>query len=187
MSSKNLPAGWVDAVLHFWFEELSQKDWFSSSTRVDEKCRSRFGDSYAALKADPLDPASADARTLLAAVIVLDQFPRNMFRKTPKAYATDANALTLARHAVESGKDRSLPQMQRYFLYMPFMHSEDLLAQAQSVRVFNELGSPDGVKYARHHHDIVERFGRFPHRNAILGRRSTSEELEFLKTQPPLV
>jgi uncharacterized protein (DUF924 family) len=77
--------------------------------------------------------------------------------------------------------------MQRYFLYMPFMHSEDLLAQAQSVRVFNELGSPDGVKYARHHHDIVERFGRFPHRNAILGRRSTSEELEFLKTQPPLV
>lgn len=187
MSPKKLPAAWADDVLHFWFEELSQQDWFSSSTRVDDKCRSRFGDIYAALKAEPLAPERADARTLLAAVIVLDQFPRNMFRNTPDAYATDADALALARYAVESGKDRSLPQMQRHFLYMPFMHSEDLLAQAQSVRLFNELGLPDVVKYARHHHDVVERFGRFPHRNVILGRRSTPEELEFLRAEPPLV
>ncbi|MFC4309326.1 DUF924 family protein [Steroidobacter flavus] len=187
MSSKKLPAGWVDEVLHFWFEELSEQDWFRSSTQVDDKCRARFGETYAALKAEPLAPESADARTLLAAVIVLDQFPRNMFRKTPEAYATDASALALARHAVGSGKDQSLPAKQRHFLYLPFMHSEDLQAQAESVRLFNELGIADGVKYARHHHDIVERFGRFPHRNAILGRRSTPEELEFLKTQSPLV
>ncbi|WP_129647475.1 DUF924 family protein [Peristeroidobacter agariperforans] len=187
LASKKLPAGWVDDVLHFWFEELSQKEWFSSSARVDEICRARFGDIYAALKADPPDPESAAARTLLAAVIVLDQFPRNIFRKTPDAYATDASALALARHAVESGKDRSLPEMQRHFLYMPFMHSEDLLAQAESVQLFTALGVPDGVKYARHHHDVVERFGRFPYRNSILGRRSTPEELEFLKTEPPLV
>lgn len=187
MSPKKLPAGWVDDVLHFWFEELSQQDWFNSSTQVDDKCRARFGDDYQALKAEPPDPRSADARTLLAAVIVFDQFPRNIFRKTPEAYATDAKALEMARHAVESGKDKSLPPTQRHFLYLPFMHSEDLMAQAQSVQLFNELGIPDGVKYARHHHDIVERFGRFPHRNAILGRRSTPEELEFLKTAPPLV
>lgn len=187
MSSKKLPAGWADDVLHFWFEELSEKDWFRGSTHVDDKCRSRFGDIYAALKADPPVPESADARTLLAAVIVFDQFSRNIFRKTPEAYATDANALAMARQAVESGKARSLPERQRYFLYMPFMHSEDLTAQAESVRLFNALGVPDGMKYARHHHDIVERFGRFPHRNPILGRRSTPEELEFVKRQPPLV
>jgi uncharacterized protein (DUF924 family) len=187
MSSKKLPAGWADDVLHFWFEELNQKDWFSSSQRVDEICRERFGDVYAALKAEPPAAESLDARTLLAAIIVFDQFPRNIFRKTPDAYATDANALTLARHAVASGKDRSLPEMQRHFLYMPFMHSEDLTAQAESVRLFSQLGIPDGTKYARHHHAVVERFGRFPHRNSILGRRSTAEELEFLKTEPPLV
>ncbi|WP_129775796.1 DUF924 family protein [Peristeroidobacter soli] len=187
MSSKKLPAGWVDEVLHFWFEELSEQDWFRSSTQVDDKCRSRFGGTYDALKAEPLATASADARTLLAAVLVLDQFPRNMFRQAPEAYATDADALALARYAVASGKDQSLPARQRHFLYLPFMHSEDLQAQAESVRLFNELGIADGVKYARHHHDIVERFGRFPHRNVILGRRSTPEELEFLKTEPPLV
>lgn len=187
MSSKKLPAGWVDDVLHFWFEELKPNDWFTRSERVDEICRARFGDVYDALKADLPDPKSADARTLLAAVIVLDQFPRNIFRKTPDAYATDASALALARYAVESGKDRSLAQMQRHFLYMPFMHSEELAAQAESVRLFTELGTPDGVKFARHHHGVVERFGRFPHRNSILGRTSTAEELEFLKTEPPLV
>jgi len=187
MSSKELPAGWADDVLHFWFEELKPEDWFSSDTRIDEKCRARFGGIHAALKANPPDPELASARALLAAVIVFDQFPRNIFRRTPAAYATDANALALARYAVASGKDRSLPGMQRHFLYMPFMHSEDPAMQAESVRLFNELGIADGLKYALHHHDIVQRFGRFPHRNAILGRASTPEELEFLKSQPPLV
>ncbi len=187
MSSKKLPTDWVDAVLHFWFEELSENDWFNGSTQVDDKCRSRFGAIYAALKAEPLQPEGADARTLLAGVLVLDQFSRNMFRKTPEAYATDGQALALARHAVASGKDRSLPPMQRHFIYMPFMHSEDVAAQAQSLALFEQLGVPDGVKYARHHHDVVVRFGRFPHRNAILGRPSTPEEVEFLKTERPLV
>ena len=187
MSSKKLPDGWVEDVLRFWFDELNEKDWFGSSERVDEICRARFGPLYAALKSHPLESDSADARTLLAAVIALDQFPRNMFRQTPEAYATDHDALALAKAAIVSGKDRSLSQEQRHFLYMPFMHSEDLTAQAQSMQLFAELGIPDGVKYARHHHDVVERFGRFPHRNPILGRRSTSEEIEFLKTEPPLV
>lgn len=187
MSSKKLPDGWVEDVLRFWFEELSQQDWFSSSTRVDDQCRNRFGGLYAALKSDPPEPASADARTLLAAVIVFDQIPRNIFRKTPDAYATDRDALALARFAVASGKDRELSQVQRHFLYIPFMHSEDLSAQVESVRLFTELGIADGVKFARHHHGVVERFGRFPHRNAILGRQSTPEEVEFLKTEPAFV
>lgn len=187
MSSKKLPDGWVEDVLRFWFEELNEQDWFSSGKPVDEKCRKRFGPVYEALKSDPLDPDQADARTLLAAVLVFDQFPRNMFRKTAEAYATDNAALALARAAVASGKDRTLNPRQRHFLYMPFMHSEDLTAQAESVQLFTELGIPDGVQYARHHHDVVERFGRFPHRNTILGRRSTPEEMEFLKTEKSLV
>lgn len=185
MSSKKLPDGWVEDVLRFWFEELNEQDWFSGSTLVDEKCV-RFAPLYAALKSNPPPAENADARTLLAAVIVFDQFPRNIFRKTVDAYATDSNALALARAAVASGKDRLLNETQRHFLYMPFMHSEDLSAQAESMRLFNELGIADGVKYARHHHDVVERFGRFPHRNAILGRRSTPEEMVFLKTETSL-
>ncbi len=185
MSAKDLPSSWATDVLHFWFEELSEKDWFSGE-KLDETCRQRFGPLYAALKNDPPAPESLDARALLAAIIAFDQFPRNMFRRTPDAYATDDKALQLARHAVETGKDRSLTQQQRNFAYMPFMHSEDLAAQAMSVRLFSNLGG-DGLKYARHHHDVVERFGRFPHRNGILGRRSTPEEVEFLNTEPELV
>lgn len=187
MSSKKLPDDWVEEVLRFWFEELNEQDWFSGSERVDDKCRGRFGPLYESLKSNPPDPQTADARTLLAAVIAFDQFPRNIFRNTADAYATDNDALTLAKSAVASGKDLSLSKMQRHFLYMPFMHSEDLTAQAESVQLFTELGNPDGMKYARHHHDVVERFGRFPHRNALLGRRSTPEEMEFLQTEPPLI
>lgn len=187
MSSKKLPDGWVEEVLRFWFEELSARDWFSSSKRVDEMCRDRFGPLHEVLKSNPPEPDNADARTLLAAVIVLDQFPRNIFRRTPQAYSTDALALSLARAAVASGKDRSLNTMERNFLYLPFMHSEERAVQAESLRLFTELGSADGLKYARHHYDVVARFGRFPHRNAILGRQSTSEELEFLETEEPLV
>ncbi|MBL8267313.1 DUF924 family protein [Steroidobacter sp.] len=187
MSAKNLPDAWADDVLHFWFEELSEQDWFRGSQRIDEQCKHRFGELYVTLTdhlpaADQLSP-----RELLAAVIVFDQFPRNIHRKTPAAYATDGKALSLAKHAVASGKDGALPPRQRHFLYIPFMHSEDLAAQVESVRLFSELGIEAGVKYARHHHDVVARFGRFPHRNAILGRQSTPEELEFLKTEPPLV
>lgn len=186
MSSENSPkgdSGWVEDVLRFWFTELQPKDWFSGSTQIDEACRSRFGQLYRALQASPLLPSSLDARALLAGVIVFDQFPRNLFRKSAAAYGTDARALELARHAVATGKDRSLTDQQRHFLYMPFMHSEDRAMQAESVRLLTEL-SEDTAKWARHHRDIVERFGRFPHRNAIVGRTSTPEEIEFLKTEP---
>jgi uncharacterized protein (DUF924 family) len=187
VSWEELPGGWVDTVLRFWFEELTRQDWFRGSEQVDVMCRDRFATLHAALERHPPDPRNADARTLLAAVIVLDQFPRNMYRRTPQAYSTDALALSLARAAVESGKDRSLSTLERNFLYLPFMHSEQPDVQAESLRLFTGLGSADGLKYARHHHAVIERFGRFPHRNAILGRPSSAEELEFLKTEEPLV
>jgi uncharacterized protein (DUF924 family) len=186
MSTEHSPTGdtaWAQDVLHFWFAELQPGDWFSGSAKVDDAIRARFGHLYQALQAGPLLPSSLDARSLLAAVIVFDQFPRNLFRKSAAAYATDARALELARHAVATGVDRSLQERERHFLYMPFMHSEDRAMQAESVRLFSALGG-DGSKWARHHQGIVERFGRFPHRNAIFGRTSTPEELEFLKTEP---
>lgn len=187
MASKKLPTGWVDGVLRFWFEELRPEDWFSSHAHLDERIRQRFGELCEALRSEPPVLDDADARTLLAAIVVFDQFPRNIYRKTPAAYASDDRALALAKAAVETGKDRSLPPVQRHFIYMPFMHSEDLRAQEESVRLFSELGIADGLKYARHHHGVVKRFGRFPHRNVILGRQSTPEELEFLKNEPAFV
>ena len=189
MSQKNLQSSqsWADDVLRFWFEELSEADWFRSDPQLDDKIRARFGELYAALKAQPPVPGELDASTLLAAVIVFDQFPRNIFRRSPEAYATDALALELARYAVATGMDRALATKQRHFLYLPFMHSEHREMQAESVRLVSALGIPDGLKYADHHRGVVERFGRFPHRNAILGRQSTPEEIEFLKSEPPLV
>lgn len=183
MTTQNSPGDWAEQVLYFWFAELQPNDWFSGSAKVDEAVRARFGNLYQALQASPLLPTSLEARSLLAAVIVFDQFPRNLFRESAAAYATDARALELARHAVATGMDRALKDPERHFLYMPFMHSEDRAMQAESLRLFTGLGADD-LKWARHHHGIVERFGRFPHRNAILGRSSTPEELEFLKNQP---
>lgn len=188
MSSQNLPKAlpkdWAKEVLRFWFEELRPPDWFKSDAQLDERIRRRFADLHAELAASPPAPSSLDAPTLLATVLVFDQFSRNLFRESATAYEVDAQALALAKHAVATGMDRSLNEQQRYFLYMPFMHSEDRGMQAESVRLFAALGSAEGAKWAEHHRDIVERFGRFPHRNAILGRQSTPEELEFLRREP---
>lgn len=187
MPSQNLHIPWVEDVLRFWFEELAPEERFRSDPQRDAKIRSRFGELYAAFKARPPEPGQMDPKALLAAVIVFDQFPRNIFRRSAGAYATDELALELAKHAVATGKDRALAKEQRHFIYMPYMHSEDRAMQTESLRLFSELGVEEGMKYARHHAGIVERFGHFPHRNEILGRPSTPEETEFLKTEPPLV
>ena len=183
MPTQRLPAGWADEVIRFWFEELRDEDWFKRDVTVDERICLRFGEVHAALRAQPPAPASVDAKTLLAAVLVFDQFSRNLFRGSAATYATDAQALALARHAVATGQDRQLEDRQRYFIYMPFMHSEDRAMQAESVRLFKTLPG-DGAQWAEHHRAIVDRFGRFPHRNALLGRASTAEESEFLAREP---
>jgi uncharacterized protein (DUF924 family) len=169
-------------VLSFWFEELSPKDWFEQSDEVDAQIHKRFADVHAKAAADETQTWRTTAEGRLAEIIVLDQFSRNMFRGTPNAFAYDAHALSLAEDALQHGVDTELTPQQRHFMYMPYMHSESKHMQAKSVALFEMLGNAEALTYAKEHRDIIERFGRFPHRNAILGRTSTPEEQEFLKT-----
>jgi uncharacterized protein (DUF924 family) len=175
-------------VLEFWFDELKPQAWFTRNEAVDEKITRRFRDTYHRLQQNPPAATELTVAQVVAAVIVLDQFPRNMFRNSPQAFATDAAALQLSREAVAAGLDRQLSgsergKAMRQFLYMPFMHSEDAQIQARSLELFTPLGE-ESFDFARQHEEIIARFGRFPHRNAILGRTSTPEENEFLRTHP---
>lgn len=172
---------WVDEVLDFWFKELTYEDWFGGAPEVDEKIRSRFIDLYERLKADFQVRTIEDARTALAAIILFDQFPRNMFRRTAAAFGTDDLAIGIARRAVDKGFDVGLDPQAKPFLYMPFMHSEVSADQERCVDLFRGLGEEDGLKYAIEHRNIVAEYGRFPHRNRVLGRESTQAELDFLK------
>lgn len=176
-----IDAGWVDEVLGFWFGELSYEDWFAGGPELDETVRARFLDLYRLLKASFDERKVNDARTALAAIIVFDQFPRNMFRNTAAAFATDDLAAGIARIAVERGWDNQGGEAARPFYYMPFMHSEIIADQERCVDLFRAIGEGDGLKYAIEHRDIVARFGRFPHRNRALGRESTPDEREFMK------
>jgi uncharacterized protein (DUF924 family) len=175
---------WVTAVNQFWFEDLRPIDWFGGGARIDAEIRTRFGALRDDLKNNPPEGEHLESDGLVAAVIVFDQFPRNLFRKSPEAYATDSLALTLACQAVDHGLDAPLGLHQRQFLYMPFMHSENREMQERSVALFRQLGAPDLLGYAEHHSQVIERFGRFPHRNDVLGRESTIDELEFLSSEP---
>jgi uncharacterized protein (DUF924 family) len=180
-------------VLDFWFGREGEpgygafrEAWFRRDPEFDRQIRDRFEALYEAAPAGELDDWKLEARSCLALVIVLDQFPRNIYRGDPRSYATDRKAQEIAEYAVDRALDRELPPFQRGFLYMPFMHSEDLDHQRRSVELFRGLeGSAEGdsAGYAVRHMEIIERFGRFPHRNEILGRHTTPEEAEFL-TQP---
>lgn len=174
---------WCDKVLSFWFEELDSGAWFRKDEQVDAMIRERFLPLYQRISQSNA-VALQDARSFLAAVLVLDQMPRNMFRGSPRAYEQDARALAIARQAIDAGLDMQLEPLQRRFLYMPFQHSEDPLVQKRSVELFTALDDAGGLDYARQHQEIIERFGRFPHRNAVLGRKSTPEESRFMETHP---
>ena len=181
-------------VLAFWFGREEdpgydgwREEWFRKDEAFDAEVTDRFGGLYERAAAGDLDGWRADAEGCLALVIALDQFPRNMFRGDAKTHATDGKALETAKDAIARGLDRELGPFQKMFLYMPFMHSEVLEDQRRSEELFEKLagdhGGPDVREYAVGHREIVERFGRFPHRNVILGRGTTPEEAEFL-TQP---
>ena len=176
-----MQSDWAAQILRYWFEELQPDAWFRSDAGVDAAIRERFGSSYEQLTQIRPEQLTTPSECL-AAVIVLDQFPRNMFRGSPRAFATDALALSISQHAIDAGLDQQLTQQQRLFLYMPFQHSEDRAVQTRSIELFTQLGLADNLDYAHRHKDIVDRFGRFPHRNAVLGRRSTTEELQFIAT-----
>jgi len=166
---------WRADVLKFWFG-LKPEKWWDGGTELDRRIKSDFLELWFDMKQLPVDSFLADPLTALAAVILFDQFPRNMFRGHADAYATDANALAIAKGAVDRGLDKELAPDERKFLYMPFMHSEKLEHQNRAVLLFTELRDDHQLGYAKHHRDIIERFGRFPHRNAILGRASRPEE-----------
>ena len=167
-------------VLDFWFDELSDKQHFTKDAALDENIRTRFGSTLEAAARCELFAWRATAQGALAEIIVLDQFSRNVYRGTPRAFAQDALALALAQQLVASGQHLSLSVPQRRFVYMPYMHSESLLIHAQAVVLFTQPGLEDNLDFELRHRAIIERFGRYPHRNAILKRASTAQEIAFL-------
>ncbi|WP_044336103.1 DUF924 family protein [Sphingomonas hengshuiensis] len=167
-------------VLSFWFEALSPEQHFTRSDSVDTAIREHFGALREELLATRAEGWRDDPQSLLAAVIVLDQFSRNLFRDDAEAFAADPLALELAEGAIDRDWDAALPPEQRMFLYMPLMHAEDPAVQAESVRCFTALGLDSPLEFARQHAEVIADHGRFPGRNAALGRESTPAEREYL-------
>jgi uncharacterized protein (DUF924 family) len=167
-------------VLHFWFEEYGPKDWFAKNAAFDEAIRSRFGALHAGAARGELDGWAETPAGALALILVLDQFSRNLFRASAKAFACDPKALALARRAVAKGYIDGFGEAERAFFLLPFEHSEDPADQELSVRHFGRFSDPLYRDAAEKHKAIIDRFGRYPHRNAALGRASTLEEIAFL-------
>lgn len=171
----------AQAVLDFWFAPGMEKGWFNSSPALDREIVERFEGVWRAGRDGELSHWEGSAAGALALTIVLDQFPLNMYRGLPASFSTEAAARAVAARAIARGLDAELDVgQQRFFLYLPFMHSEDLADQERALALFEQAGLRGSLRIARHHRDIVARFGRFPHRNAILGRDSTAEELAWL-------
>ncbi len=171
----------VRGVLDFWFGEATPEQWFKQDDGFDATIRERFAALFGRAVSGELAGWRETARGCLALVIVLDQFPRNLFRGGARSFATDAPARAVLHHALEKGFDDGLPVLQRQFLYLPLQHSEDAADQALSVELNAATGDADLLKWAEAHKRIIDRFGRFPHRNESLGRKNTPEESEFLK------
>lgn len=168
-------------VLAFWFEESSPAQWFARDDGFDAAIRARFAAVHAAATRGELWRWRVDAPGRLAEIIVLDQFSRNLHRGSGAAFAQDTVALVLAQELVAQALDIRLPVAQRGFAYLPYMHSESLAVQHESILLYEALAQPGNLDFAYQHRDIVARFGRYPHRNAALGRESTAEEIAFLK------
>jgi uncharacterized protein (DUF924 family) len=168
-------------ILKFWFEEIEPSQWWKKDDEFDKALIARFSDIHARATRCELFDWRADPHGRLAEIIVLDQFSRNMFRGSPLSFAYDALALALAQEAVSAGADAALSPVQRSFLYMPYMHSESLMIHEIAVDLFRRNGIQGNLDFEMKHKAIIERFGRYPHRNDILGRASTDEESEFLK------
>ena len=169
-----------NVVIDFWFN--NKQKWFVKEPEFDTLIKEKFLTIYNQAINRELENWKNKAESLLSLVLILDQFPRNMFRDTPQAFSGDEISLFLVKESIEKGFDLKLNSDQRMFLYMPLMHSELLLDQVLSVELYSKMENINTLNYATAHHDIIVRFGRFPHRNKILGRISTLQELEFLRT-----
>ena len=183
-----MPTAAPEDVLAFWFspDASTRPEWFRKDAAFDALIRARFGTTIAEALAGGLGEWSGTPRGALARVLVLDQFTRNAFRDTPQAFAGDERARATASDAIDRGYDRELASVERWFLYIPFEHSESLEDQERSLALFHaladETGLTDPLEWAERHAKVIRLFGRYPHRNAILGRASTAEEIEFLRS-----
>lgn len=174
----------ANGILDFWFGELSPEQWFKEDIALDKTIASRFSALHTAAARGELWPWRATATGRLAEIILLDQFSRNIYRNRPDAFSADSIALVLAQEAVSVEADKMLTPGQRAFLYMPFMHSESLAIHDVALELFSQEGLEREYTFEKRHLEIIERFGRYPHRNAVLGRESTAEEIAFLKENP---
>ena len=180
---ESMPPPTRHAVLDFWFKETSPEGWWKSDPAFDAEIGRRFGAAHDAASAGELYEWRSEPRGRLAEIIVLDQFSRNIHRGSPRAFAFDPMALALAQEAVAGSHDVRLSSQERVFLYLPFMHSESRLIHERAERLFASLGLVQNYEFELKHKAIIDRFGRYPHRNAVLGRESTSDELAFLQQQ----
>jgi uncharacterized protein (DUF924 family) len=172
---------WVEDVLRFWFDELGRKLWFVKDDAIDAAIRERFSALIDELSVSAIEDVVSSPDRALASVIALDQFPRNIYRGTPRAFENDELARAIAKLAVALGLDHRISAERRIFLYLPFEHSEAIADQYRSVELISSIGDEEYTRFAQAHCDVVARFGRFPHRNAILGRASSDEEIAFLE------
>ena len=172
------PADWAEQLLRFWFVDHGFADWFKGGADFDRAVTERFTEWREVLREQPTESFLTDPHTALAAVILFDQVPRNAYRGTAEAFATDHLALAIAKAAIAGAFDASLSKDERLFLYLPFEHSENRDDQRESVRLISQLGDPDLLKYAQDHQAMIERFGRFPHRNKTLVRTDRPGEAE---------
>jgi len=168
-------------IINFWFSEIEPKQWWQKDEAFDLMITARYGKLHDQAKAGELFPWRKTALGSLAEVIILDQFSRNIYREKAESFAYDPMALALAQFAISKGLDKELSNTQRVFLYMPFMHSESQVIHIEAVKLFESVGHSNNLEFEHKHKAIIDRFGRYPHRNAILGRQSTEEEMAFLK------
>lgn len=173
----------IDELLSFWFSPPMQSHWFRSTPQLDEQIRSRFEGLWQRAAQGQLRHWEQTARGALALVILLDQLPLNMYRGQARSFSTEPLSREVAQRALARGFESELEPQQQAFLFMPFMHSERLQDQDRAVALFEAAGLKDNLKWARHHREVVRRFGRFPHRNAVLGRTDTDEERAYLASE----
>lgn len=167
-------------IIQFWYTPSVSEHWFNSTPQLDALIRERYETVWQQAAAHELDDWQTTAEGCLALCIVLDQFPLNMFRGQTQSFVTEQQAVVVCKQAVALGLDESLIKFWRIFLYMPLMHSENLADQDEAIRLFEQAGLDDNAHFAHHHRQLIQRFGRFPHRNAILGRESTTDEVAYL-------
>lgn len=168
-------------ILDFWFDEAAPEQWFKKDNQFDAMIANRYAQIYHQVVQGECAHWRETIQGRLAEIIVIDQFSRNLYRDTPKAYRYDEMALVLTQEALKVPEVTSLTKVERSFLYMPLMHSESLVIHEEAMRLFKQLGLETNYKFEKQHQRIIARFGRYPHRNNVLGRQSTAEELAFLK------